>query len=183
MSVGELSVGEMSVGKMSWIHTGCWSHPAGQRNLGTARWLVGRQRNATLAWSPLLNSATGELWQTRQMMRSPQRDFQLRLRDMLKPPAAENGSQASECGGATHSVADEREEGECGMEPPLSYLGSLMRGLKKTVDLGPAVNERLAADMKTLLTEELHVPVLEELKTKFPRPENMPELVVCGTPR
>ena len=32
--------------------------------------------------------------------------------------------------------------------------------------------------MKTLLVEELHVPVLEELKTKFPRPENMLELVV-----
>ena len=45
---------------------------------------------------------------------------------MLKPPA-ENGSQASECGGAMPSVADEREEGECKMEPPLSYLGSLVR--------------------------------------------------------
>ena len=115
-----------------------------------------------------------------QMTRSQQRDFQLRLQDMLKPPAAGNGSQASECGGATPSVADEREEGECEMEPPLSYLGSLMRDLKKTVDLGPAVSEQLAANMKTLLTEELHVLVLEELKTKFPRPENMLELVVLS---
>ena len=124
----------VSTGAMLLQHTGLVE--PNDRQVGEARGQDGGPGGQTE------NSEDGfvEFWGL-QMRQSQQRDFQLRLRDMLKPPMMENRSQASEDGSAASSVAaNEQEEGECKREPPLSYLGSLVRDLKKTVDLGPAVN-------------------------------------------
>ena len=64
-----------------------------------------------------------------------------------------------------------------GPPPPVSYMSNLVKDLQRSVEWAPAIGDRLAGDVRTLLTEEMNIPVLEEIKQKFPRPENLPELV------
>ena len=79
-----------------------------------------------------------------RMTKEQQRECQLRLRDMLKPPTTASREEAMLSVGpsAAASVSGDLEEGECASDPPVSYMSNLVKDLQRSVEWAPVVGPR-----------------------------------------